>query len=78
MAAQQRTTEMLAFYFKTAFEAAGIQWDSDHYSEIEEAVERIADMIREQVRVEMRDLIRTEVQMYLAHPTKRPEVADVD
>jgi hypothetical protein len=69
VSAQQRASDMLAFYFKTAFEAAGLDWDGDHYSEIEEAVGDLADMVREQVRTEMRDLIRTEVQMYLAHPT---------
>lgn len=75
MSAQQRATDFLAYYFKTAFEAAGLTWDSDHQTEIEEAVGHIADMVREQVRDELRQTIRTEVQMYLAPPpgTRRGE-----
>lgn len=54
MSGQQRAADLLAHYFRTAFEAAGIRWDGDHASEIEEAVEAIADMVRAEVREQLR------------------------
>jgi hypothetical protein len=47
--AQQRAAGLLAHYFMTAFQAAGLDWDSDHASEVEEMVEAFTDIVRDEI-----------------------------
>lgn len=51
MSAQQRATSLFSHYFRTAFKAAGLDWDGDHQSEIEEAVDALVDMVRDEIRM---------------------------
>lgn len=51
MAARERAASLLTHYFRTAFEGAGLDWGHDNYSEVEEIVDAIADMVAEAVEV---------------------------
>lgn len=50
MAAAERLADLLGFYLKTAFEAAGLPWDGDHYSEVQEMANFVVDIAREEIR----------------------------
>lgn len=41
----QRASGLLAHYFRTAFEAAGLKWESDNAAEIRETVEVLGDLV---------------------------------
>lgn len=47
---KDKVAELLAFYMRRAWEAAGLGWDSDNEAEIYELAETIADLAREAVR----------------------------
>lgn len=51
--ARERATDLLAHYFRVAFQAAGQSWDSDNYAEIEQAVDLIGDMVAEEVAAQL-------------------------
>lgn len=58
MSAQDRASDLLIHYFSVAFEAAGARWDSDNSSEVEEIVEAIADLVRDEIRTALRETDR--------------------
>jgi hypothetical protein len=49
MDARFRAIDLLTHYFRTVFEAAGLSWDADHASEVEELVDALRNMVREEI-----------------------------
>lgn len=50
MRAQIRATDMLVHYFREAFVAAGLNWNSDNDVEVASIVDAIDDMITAAIR----------------------------
>ncbi len=46
----RRVESLLTHYFRTAFEAAGLRWDSDHASEIGQLADAIEMAARDAAR----------------------------
>lgn len=53
MTAQDRAADLLVHYFRIVFEKSGAGWDSDNTSEIYQAVDQIAAMVRDEVRAQL-------------------------
>lgn len=51
---QKRLIELMTHYFETAFEAAGLPFDYDNVSEIEEMVELIIEVAAREVEARSR------------------------
>lgn len=47
------TKRIFVYYFKLAFEAAGLRWDSDNQSEIEEAINEMVKALRVEIAAEV-------------------------
>lgn len=67
--AQQRLVGLLDHYFRTAFEAAGLDWDGDHSTEVEEMVDAMTDIVRDEIRVAAE---RSEVSAEIFGPRLEP------
>ena len=53
--ARRQAASLLSQYFMTAFKAAGLDWDGDNASEVDEIVEAITDIVRDEIRIALRD-----------------------
>jgi len=61
MSAEERLADLLGHYFKTAFEAAGLPWDGDHYAEIGDIAALVVGIAREEARDEAYAAVRSMV-----------------
>lgn len=61
MSAQDRLADLLGFYFKTAFEAAGVPWDSDNYSEMDDLAAAVTAVAREEAASAVQSMVPDEV-----------------
>lgn len=50
---QRTAADLLAHYFRTAFEAAGLEWGGDNAAEMEEIAYQLAAAAREQAKAEV-------------------------
>jgi hypothetical protein len=48
MSGREKAEDLLIFYFRKAWEEAGLRWDSDNSSEIRQIVDHLVDAAAEQ------------------------------
>lgn len=61
---QTEAASLLTHYFRTVFEAAGLEWNSDNTGEVEQIVHQLAAAAREQAEAEVRAHNENEPHLY--------------
>ena len=64
MSAWDAAADLLIFYMRRVWEAAGLDWESDNSAEIRNLVDRLFDGAREVVNEEMRAHNENEPHIY--------------
>lgn len=62
---QTEAANLLTHYFRTAFEAAGLEWDGDNTVEMEEIIHQLAAVAREQADAEVENHLSSASHRYV-------------